>query len=181
MRREAAAYLSIPAIYLALMLAGLFVFVPEYVVLNFLLVLFVILQLRSGRIASTIADKAARPRKGRASELPPAVAEADACFLRQVNYQAAADIVSFLVFLATLDLSRRVPATQAPTAFLGLGAVIALAVYFGGHRVARLLAWRSFAGRRADLWNDPAGFDKGKAVRTTGQYFDWRLSMERGG
>jgi hypothetical protein len=181
-RRESAAYLSIPLIYLAFMLAGVFRFVPEYVAINFFLVLFVLMQLRSGRIAASIAERASRPRKARASPLPPAVAEADKSFLVQVNGQAVADIASFLVFLAAIDLSLRasLAATSGGTA-LGAGALVALGIYFAGHHAARSVAWRAFAERHDDLWKDPAGFDGGKAVRSTGQYFDWRLSIEQGG
>ena len=178
LRRETAAYLSVPAFYLAFMLAGVFLFVPEYLVLNFFLVLFVLLQLRSGRMAATLADKTSRPRKERSSQLPPAIAEADQCFLVQVNYQSASDVAAFLVFLAAIDFSLRTGAVGGP-ALVG-GAVVALAVYVAGRRGARAVAWRAFAGRHPDLWNDPAAFEAGKAVGSTGHYYDWRLSVERG-
>lgn len=176
--RETLGYLALPAVYGALMAAGVFVFSPTLVALSFALVVLLLLQLRSAAIASAIVAKAA-PAGGKA---PPrkAVEAADARFLAQVNYTLVANVAAYLVFLAGMDLHVRALAAGAPPgAALLIGAVAAVGVVIGGREAARRAAWAGFEARHPSLWASQAGLDNGKATRSASTYFDWRSRADQ--
>jgi hypothetical protein len=175
--RETLGYLAIPLLYGALMAAGVFLYKPELAVFTLILVLLLILQARAGRIASTIAARAGDA--GRGPQAPArAVAAADQSVLAFVTYSTAASMAGYLVFLAALDLTLHMADRGEPGGLpLVLGTLAGIAIVVVGKDVARRLAWRGFAAQFPDVWQGPGGMDRGKRVRTAGQYLDWRMAV----
>lgn len=175
-RREALGYLALPALYGALMTAGVFVLAPTLVLLSLALVFMLLLQARSTGAAAAVAGRARR--SGQTSHaLRGAIEAADRAFVRQVNYTVAANVLGYLAFLWALDLHLRAVegGRTGPTALLP-GALLAIVLIVGGHEGARIAAWRGVPelpeGRLPGL---P---DSGPSPR---EYLEWRAAVDAKG
>ena len=177
--RESGGFLVLPALYFALMAAGLLSYAPELPLLTMGFVLMLVMQTRSAAAASAMAPP---PRGRKASRwTPEEVAAADARFLRQDVYTAFTNAGAYLVFIVALDAHlRAVIAEVSPGYTLIAGAVAAIAVVLAGRAAARRAAWSGFAAAHPALWGTGDGLDLGKAGRSGATYLAWRDAAQGG-
>jgi len=161
-----------------LMAAGVFLWRPDLAMVTVALVALLILQSRAGRLSASLASRGEATSK--AARFPAgAVDAADARFLRAANFTVVAQFVGYFVFLVGLDVGVRQSGGAAPAGFpfLVLTAV-GLATALAGREVARQGAWRGFATQFPEVWAGPGGLDGGRALRTAGDYLEWRSGVE---
>jgi hypothetical protein len=177
--RESGGFLVLPALYFALMAAGLLSYAPELPLLTMGFVFMLVMQTRSAAAASAMAPPP-RGKKGsrwRREE----IAAADARFLRQDVYTAFTNAGAYLVFTLALDAHlRAVVAEVSPGYTLVEGAVAAIAVVIAGRAAAKRAAWSGFGAAHPALWGAKDGLDLGRTGRTAGTYLAWREAAPGG-
>lgn len=178
-RIQVATATALPAAYLAAMVAGVFLFVLDFLLLVCVFDVLLFFQMRSHARARTVTTKGGS-REGPA---PPreVLDAADRRFLRFVAADAVVSICGFLFFLLGLDLwaRARIGGGDGGPALLG-GAVIALVIIAAGRVGARRTAWGGFPDAHRSLWESPTGLNRGKSAVSVAAYMDWREDQGTG-
>ncbi len=175
--RECAGYLALPALYGALMAAGVLSFAPSLALLTLALVFLILLQSRSASAAGALVRHHRRPLGGAAPR--EQVDEADRRFLRQVAYASAGNVLGYLALLAGIDVHLRGAAVGAPPGIaLWVGAAAALGVVLAGRALARRAAWSDFRECFPSLWDSMGDAKGGRATRSPAAYWEWRIMQQ---
>jgi len=161
------------------MVAGVFLFVVDFLLLLLVLEALMALQMRAFARAGEVGRRGAPPRARGWDE--SALEAADAAFLAFAARDAAASTGGYVVFLGALDLWARARIAGGDAGpLLAAGAVAAIAVIVAGRAAARASAWRRFADEHAALWQSAEGLHRGANARTVATYMDWRASAAAG-
>ncbi len=174
---QAATAAAIPLAYLAMMVAGVFLFVVDLVLL--VVVFDIVLFLQAWSSVSprrtTRAPGLPRPERG-------ALEAADLCFARFLRAEAAVSVGGFMAFGYGLDLWARSQLVGAPAgpAVLAL-AVVAVVLIGAGRHVASRAAWTSFASAHPEVWASQEGLAGGRNTSSAARYVEWRERLQEPG
>lgn len=165
-----------PAGYFALMVAGIFLFVPQYVVLSLLLVLPPLLQRPRGKPRRNAPKEADQ----RHEMVPRAmIDEADALFLRAARFAAMSSAAGYFAFLAGLDISlRRTLADAGDSRIVWAAAAVGIALAVVGRMVVLWRVWKPYASRHPQVWADPLELNKGRTASNAVSFLEWRAALE---